>query len=283
MTSTSSTVPKRQLGAALRLLREAKGIERDAPARLLACSVAKIGRIETGDVAVKLAELRVLLDLYEVSSAQRADLEELATQARTRRKRTEYGRALPDWFRKYVNLEEVATEIRSYHTELVPGLCQTEEYALAVTTASPLAPREDINRLVAARAARQRRMFGDDPAHVWAVLSEGALHRRVGGHDVMRRQLVHLRELADRPNVTIQISPFAHGANPATGFSFLLLKLPDTDGLDIVYLEDLTSARYVDNDAEEQHSYTEVWTALSGSALSPTDSAELLDTLINQP
>jgi hypothetical protein len=269
---------------ALRERREALGLDRDVPAELLECSESKIGRIETGDVSVKASELRELLTLYKVTGQERTDLERLGAQARARRKRTTYGTAIPDWFRKYVNLEEGASEIRSYSTELVPGLFQIEDYARALTVASPLPPPGDVDRLVTARMARQERITGANPVHVWAVLSEAVLRREVGGPDVLHRQLEHLSELADQPNITIQISPFDQGAHAATGFSFTLLKLPNADGLDIVYLEDLTSARYVDNnDPEEQQRYGLVWNHLTRSALPPEVSTEMLTTLMGEP
>jgi hypothetical protein len=278
----SSTVPKRQLGMALRKRREKLGMERDVPAGVLDCSSSKIGRIEAGDVGVRASELRDLLNLYEVAGQERKDLETLGKQTRQRRKRTSYGTAIPDWFRKYVNLEEGATEIKSYDTELVPGLLQTEEYARALTLASPLPPPDDVDRLVQARMARQERITGDDPADMWVVLSEGALRRQIGGPDVLRRQLEHLRALAKKPNITIQISPFTEGAHAATGFSFALLQLPNSDGLDVVYLEDLTSAHYIDNDPAEQQRYAVIWSYLTRSVLPPKESARLLVTLMGE-
>jgi hypothetical protein len=177
-----------------------------------------------------------------------------------------------------VNLEEVAGAIRSYDTELVPGLLQTEAYAHTVISTSPFSPPGDVDRLVQARLARQERLTGPDPVEVWAVLSEGALRRQVGGPDVQRAQLIRLRELADRPNITIQISAFDQGALVAAGFPFTLLRLAD-DELDVVYLEDLTSARYVDNDPHEQERYGVVWNHLARAALQPKASKRMLDIL----
>lgn len=278
----SSTVPKRQLGMALRKRREKLGMDREVPAGVLDCSSSKIGRIEAGDVGVRASELRDLLNLYEVAGQERKDLEMLGKQTRQRRKRTSYGTAIPDWFRKYVNLEEGATEIKCYDTELVSGLFQTEEYAHALISASPLPSPGDVDRLVQARLARQELIIGDDPANMWVVLSEGALRRQVGGAEVMRRQLAHLRELAKRPNITIQISPFKQGAHAATGFGFTLLSLPNTEGLDVVYLEDMTGARYVDNDPAEQQRYAIIWNHLTRSVLSPDPSAKLLATMLKE-
>lgn len=283
MNHTGSAVPKRQLGVALRKLREGLGLDRDVPAATLECSPSKIGRIETGDVGVKASELRDLLDLYQVAGPQRADLLHLGTRSRLRHKRTSYGTAIPDWFRKYVSLEEEAIEKKTYDTELVTGLFQIEEYARAVIFASPLPPRDDVERLVQARMARQELISGPDPMRVWAVLNEGVLHRAIGGAAVLRRQLQRLRELADRPNITIQVIPFDRGAHAATGFTFTLLRLSTTETLDVVYLEDLTSARYVDNDVHEQQRYAIVWNQLTRAALTPVESANLLDTLGHKP
>ncbi len=284
VSGASSTVPKRQLGMALRQRREGLLMDREEPARMLDCSPSKISRIEAGDVGVKASELRELLNLYQVKGRERTDLERLGQQTRQRRKRTTYGTAIPDWFRRYVNLEEGATQIRSYDMELVPGLLQTEAYARAVIKASPLPAPQDVERLVQARMARQERISGDDAVQVHAVLSEAVLRTQVGGPDVMHDQLVQLRELANRQNITIQIVPFTAGAHAATGFSFSLLRLPNNDGLDVVYLEDLTSARYIDNDPEEQQKYGLIWNYyLTRTALSPEESMRLLDTLLDVP
>lgn len=278
---SSASVPKRQLGMALRKRREELGMERDAAAELLECSASKIGRIETGDVGVKASELRDLLALYQFPAEARADLLRLGMQSRKRRARTDYGPAIPDWFRKYIDLEEGATQIKNYSTELVTGLLQTEAYARAVTEASPLPPPGDVGRLVSARMARQRRLL-KEAIPLWVVMSEGVLHRRVGGPKVMREQLAALRELGKLDHVTIQVVPFDRGAHAATGFSFTLLRLPNANGLDVVYLEDLTSARYVDNDAEEQQRYGIVWNHVTRAALSPDETADLLDTLVGE-
>ena len=277
--TTRTAVPKRQLGMALRRHREAQDIDRETAARALECSASKIGRIEAGVVGMKAAELRVLLDLYEVGGPERDDLEQLRSQTSRRRKPTTYGTAIPDWFRRYVSLEEGATEIRTYVVEPVPGMFQTEDYARAVIEASTLPPPGNVELLVAARMARQERLTGDDPLHIHAVLAEGVLHTEVGGRDVMRRQIERLRELADLPNVTIQVCPFRSGAHAATGFPFNLLRLPNSDGLDVVYLEDQTSARYIDNDPSEQQKYGVIWNHLIRSAQTPAASKKLLTKL----
>src|SRR4051794_37355561 len=119
------TVPKRQLGRALQALREAAGKTREQVAAVLDCSASKISRIENGHVGIRSAEFRTLMDLFGVPAEQRPELEDLARETRKRRPRTTYGRSIPDWFRRFVSLEESASEIRIYSGELVTGLLQT--------------------------------------------------------------------------------------------------------------------------------------------------------------
>ncbi|WP_216207804.1 helix-turn-helix domain-containing protein [Amycolatopsis aidingensis] len=278
MGSSSPTVRKRQLGLALADLRQQAGKTREDAAAALECSLSKISRIEHGDVGVRPIELRELLDLYGVGKDERGRVEELARLARQRRPRTTYGSAIPDWFRKFVNLEEVASEIRAYDSELVTGLLQTRDYARALIEATPLHRPEEIDRVLAAREARQRLITGDEPIRVWAVMSEGAVRRMVGGRGVMTAQLEYLAELGGQPHITIQVVPFAAGAHPSTGFNFSLLRFPDDDGADIAYLEHLTGASYLDRDRPQELKVYEItFNALSAAALPPADSLRLLD------
>ncbi|HEU5469985.1 MAG TPA: helix-turn-helix transcriptional regulator [Actinophytocola sp.] len=274
------TVPKRQLGRALRELREAAVKSREDVAKALECSASKISRIENGHVGVRSTEFAALLDLYDVPLDQRKDLSALARETRKRRPRTTYGRSIPDWFRRFVSLEESASEIRTYNGELVPGLLQTEDYTRAVTEANPLHAPTDIERLVRARAARQARLVGDNPPRLWVVMSEGPLRLQVGGRDVMASQLEHIVEMAKLDHVTVQVAPFAAGAHASTGLNFTLLQFPDDIGVDVVYLEDLTSASYLDKrDDPQRQSYVLVWQHLTASALSPRDTIRLVNTV----
>lgn len=221
------SVSKRQLGRALMSLREAAGKTREQVSAVIECSESKIGRIERGHVGVRAAELRDFLTLYGVADDQRRELEALARETRKRRPRTTFGKAIPEWFRRYVDLEETAAEIRTYDGELVTGLLQTEDYARAITEASPLHIPTEIGRIVQARAARQDRLTDDDAPRVWAIMSEGVLRLQVGGRDTMRQQLKHILDLAALPNLTVQVTPFSSGAHAATGFGFTLLRFAD--------------------------------------------------------
>lgn len=274
------TVPKRQLGRALMTLRDAAGKSREEVAALLECSPSKISRIENGHVGVQSAELAKIMDFFEVPTDQRDALATIARESRKRRPRTTYGRSIPDWFRRFMSLEETASEIRTYDGELVTGLLQTEDYARAITEANPLHAPADVERLIRARAARQARLTGDKPPQLWAIMSEAVLRIQVGGRDVMIGQLEHIAEMAKLDHVTVQVAPFAAGAHPCTGFDFSLLQFPDDIGVDVVYLEDLTSASYLDKREDPQRqSYVLVWNHLTASALSPRDSIRLVNTV----
>jgi transcriptional regulator with XRE-family HTH domain len=278
MGEQSPTTYKEQLGQALAKLRDDAKLSKADLAEVLECSESKIGRIERGDVGVRLPELRLLLDRLEVTGDERAEIEQLGREAQRRRPRTPYGSVIPDRFRKFFHMEETATELQSYDPELIHGLAQTPAYARAVTVANPLHRPGDVDRLVQARMARQERLTGENPPRLWLVLNEGAIRRVVGGPEVMREQLAHLRRLSAMPHVTIQVVPFSAGAHAATGFPFTVLTRPNGN---LVYLENVTDALFVD-DAGRVASYELVFRTLLTSALSPQQSADLVDTLASE-
>jgi transcriptional regulator with XRE-family HTH domain len=274
------TAYKLQLGATLETLRTAAGLEKEDAATRLECSISKIVKIEHGDVGVRPAELRDLLDLYRVKAEDRSEIEELGRAAKKRRPRTPYGSVIPDRFRKFFHLEETATEIQTYDPELVHGLAQTEAYARAVTVANPLHRPGDVERLIQARMARQKRLVAPDAPRLWLVLNEGAIRRVVGGRAVMRDQLQHLIALSKRRNITIQVVPYEAGAHAATGFSFIVL-VRGSAGPSIVYLENVTDASFVDDPARVAN-YELVFRQLLTSALSPSSTVKLLDTVASE-
>lgn len=276
----SPTAYKLQLGAILESLREAAGLEREAAKERLGCSLSKIVKIENGDVGVRPSELRDLLDLYGVKAEDREEIEALGRAAQKRRPRTPYGSVIPDRFRKFFHLEETAVEIQSYDSELVHGLAQTEDYARAVTAASPLHRPGDIERLIQARLARQQRLTSADPPRLWLVLTEGVIRQEIGGPRVMAAQLRHLIWLAKHRNITVQIVPFTAGAHASTGFHFTVLNR-GSSGPSIVYLENLVDAQFVD-DPGRVASYELVFRTVLTSALTPTASTKLLGTVASE-
>ena len=158
-----------------------------------------------------------------------------------------YVDVIPPWFRAYVDLESAAALIRTYEGQLVPGLLQTEDYTRAVLQGAHLdEPEEEVERRVALRMARQALLTRADGPRLWAVVDEAALRRPVGGREVMRAQLERLVEATKLPNVTLQVLPFGAGAHPAMVGAFSVLRFGDEDLPDVVYVEHLTNALYLD-------------------------------------
>ncbi len=220
-------------------------------------------------------DVRDMLEIYGAPPEQRDSLVQLARDSRQKGWWHAYGDTVQPHFATYLGLESAASEIRIYEVSLIPGLLQTEEYARAVISAEKInSPRADIERHVAVRMERQR-LARSSPPSVWAVLDEAALRRQVGGPEVMREQLEYLRELGSLPNVNLQVIPFVGGAHPAMGRPFVILVFGETIDPDVVYLDDLTSALWVEN-VDEVDRYNVFFNHLRASAVSFEESGALI-------
>jgi transcriptional regulator with XRE-family HTH domain len=278
----SPTIRRRRLALELRRLRETARLTCEDVAEHLECSASKISRMETGRVSVSPRDVRDMLDLYAVPQEQRESLVQLARDSRQKGWWHAYSDAMQPQFATYVGLESAASEIRIYEVSLIPGLLQTEDYARAVVRAGMMnSPHEDIERRVALHMARQPAVTRDDPPKVWAVVDEAALRRCVGGPAVMRPQLEHLLGHHAIPNVEIQVIPFAAGAHPGMGRPFVILVFSDVIDTDVVYLEDLASALYVE-DAAEVARYNMFFNHLRATALSFDDSRALIRSVLKE-
>jgi hypothetical protein len=271
------------LGQHLRRLRESAGITPERAGYEIRASRSKISRMENGHVGFKERDVTDLLTLYGVNAEQtRATLVALTQQANTPGWWSRYGDILADWFEDYLGLEAAASVIRTFELQFVHGLFQTEDYARAVTLLGyAAAPKEDVDRRVNLRLNRQRLLTRPKPPQVWSVLDEGALRRPVGGRGVMRGQLSHLVEMAKMPNVTIQVVPFSRGGHAAAGGSFTTLRFDDPDVPDVVYIEQLTSAIYLDSRDDVDH-YLEVANRLGAEALTPAQTVPFLAELARE-
>jgi transcriptional regulator with XRE-family HTH domain len=276
------TVLRILLGAQLRRLREGQRITLEDAGKRIRASHSKISRLETGRVGFKDRDIADLLTLYGVTDEEeRETLRALARRASAPGWWHDYSDVLPHWFEAYVGLEEVATQIRAYEVQFVPGLLQTEDYARAVTLLGhDDAPPREIERRVRLRMARQHVLDRDDPPNLWAVIDEAVLRRPPGGPAVMQGQLRHLADLAQRPNVTIQIIPFQTGGHAAAGGAFSILRFAEPDLPDIVYLEQLTSALYLDK-PEAVDSYLRVMERICMEAATPADSTGIIKGMLN--
>jgi transcriptional regulator with XRE-family HTH domain len=267
------TVLRILLGAQLRRLREAKQITLGEAGEVIRASHSKMSRLETGRVGFKDRDIADLLSFYGVTDEEECEaLRALARRANAPGWWHDYSDVLPSWFEAYVGLEEVATQIRAYQVQFVPGLFQTPDYARAVALLGHGgAPDKEIDQRVALRMTRQAVLTKDEPPNIWVVLDEAILRRPIGTPGVMREQLERLLSAAERPNVTIQIIPFRAGGHAAAGGPFSILRFGEPDLPDVVYLEQLTSALYLDK-PETVDSYLMVMERLCLEAMTPADS-----------
>ena len=276
--SVGSAAARMMLGSQLRRFREAAGITPDAAGWHIRSSRSKISRMENGRVGFKDRDLRDLLTLYGVTDPQVTDaMLALAGQAHTQEWWAQFGDILPAWFEPYLGLEASASLIRSFDLQFVHGLFQTEAYARAVTAlggrgASP----DEIDRRVAVRLKRQELLTAAKPPRVWSVMDEAALRRPVGGVAVMCAQLRWLAEVAQLPNVTLQVVPFEAGGHDAAGGSFTILRFSERDVPDVVYIEQLTGALYLEKPAATDH-YLDIMNRLSATSLDPGQTVFFLD------
>jgi transcriptional regulator with XRE-family HTH domain len=277
------TVLRIMLGNQLRRLREAGGVTPDEAGYEIRGSRSKISRIEHGRVGFKERDVEDLLTLYGVTDEElRASMLTLARQANTPGWWAKYNDVLPVWFEPYLGLETAASLIRSFELQFVHGLFQTEDYARAVTVLGygPGAI-DEIERRVSVRVRRQSVLTSADPPRVWFVIDEAALRRPIGGRQVMRAQLNHLLEATDLPHVTIQVVPFRRGGHAAAGGSFTILRFAAPDLPDVVYLEQLTSALYLEDRRDVDH-YMEVMNRLSAEAHTPVATTRFLREILKE-
>jgi transcriptional regulator with XRE-family HTH domain len=276
----SPSVLRILLGAQLRRLRESKGITLEEAGNAIRASHSKISRLEGGRVGFKDRDVVDLFMYYDVTDpAQIQTLREIAARANSRGWWSDYSDILPSWFEEYISLEQAAIEIRGYEVQFVPGLLQTEEYARAVTLLAYSNPKE-ISRRVSLRMARQAMLSGAQPVRLGMMLDEATLSRPIGGTSVMRAQLRHLIEMSQRPNVTIQILPFKAGGHAAAGGPFSVLHFAESDLSDIVYLEQLATAQYLEK-PDMVSKYLAVMERLRLEAATPADSIDRLQAMLS--
>ncbi|MEV5883690.1 helix-turn-helix transcriptional regulator [Streptomyces sp. NPDC052020] len=269
------------LGSHLRRLREAKGITREAAGYSIRASESKISRMELGRVSFKTRDVEDLLTLYGVTDEQeRSSLLSLAKEANVAGWWHSYSDVLPSWFPTYVGLEGAASLIRVYEVQFVHGLLQTEEYARAVVRRGMKgASQADVERRVALRLERQKYLDAENAPEFHIVLDEAALRRPYGDREVMRGQLQHLIEMSERPNVRLQVMPFSFGGHSGESGAFTILSFPESDLSDVVYLEQLTSALYLDK-REDVAQYETALKELQQDSPSPDESRDLLRGLL---
>ena len=276
--STGPTVRRRRLGTELRKLRESSGLKLEEVAALLDVAPSTLSRIETGKAPTKSAYLNQMLETYGVvDPAQRQVLVDMAREGHRKGWWAAYDDVLPSGFDIYVGLEAETAAVRGYEISVVHGLLQTPDYARAVLR--EMFPRhgvEQIERMVDLRLERQRRLDEDPPLELWAILDEAAIRRPVGGRIVMRRQLRHLLDMAERPGLTVQVLPFDCGAHAGHGGPFSILEFPNRTDSEVAYVESVAGIIYLEKDREVR-ARAEAFDRLRAAALAPGASADLIE------
>jgi transcriptional regulator with XRE-family HTH domain len=277
------TVRRIMLGSQLRRLREAKGVSREEAGYHIRGSESKISRLELGRVSFKERDVEDLLTLYGVTEeAERAPFMALVREANQQGWWQSFSEVLPNWFQPYIGLEESASLIRTYELQFIPGLLQTEEYARAIISqGNRSAPKEDIDARVNVRLNRQKVLSRENAPRLWVVIDEAALRRPIGGVKTMKAQIEHLIELMTSPALTLQVMPFDFGGHAAEGGAFSILRFPDSDIPDVVYIEVLGGANYLDK-REEVDRYMEAMDRLAVDSTTPARTADVLKKISNQ-
>lgn len=272
----SPTVRRRELGALLRKLRLEKGLTVEQAAEHLMFSMSKLSRMETGHGAATQRDIRDLCALYDITDqAERDHMMKLAAEGRRRA----WWQSYELGYANYVGLEAEALAISAFQSSIVQGLLQTAEYARALDEgAMPLLSPEQINLQTEVKLTRQRILTRPKPPKFAVILDEAALHRVVGGRQVMAEQLAKILDVAALPNVSVQVLPYDIGAHPAVESNFSILELPDpTPGM--VFVEGLVGSTYLDRE-DDLVRYQTIFLKLESIALDPQGSRDLITKLL---
>jgi len=246
-------------------------------AEQLGLAPSTLSRIETGKAPTKSAYLTAMLGMYGVDDpGVRKVLVDMAREGHRKGWWSIYDDVLPSGFDIYVGLEAEACGLRSYETDVVHGLLQTTDYALAVLR--ELRPRdsdEQLRRVVDLRMQRQRLLDQDPPLDLWLILDEGAIRRNIGGTTVMQPQLEHLIQASRWSNVTLQVLAFESGAHAGLTGPFSILEFPERSDEDVAYTESVGGMIYMEKDREVRLC-AEAFDRMRAAALSPAASVELI-------
>ena len=268
----SPTVRRRELGALLRALRNEKGLTVEQVAERLLCSPSKVSRMETGHGIATPRDIRDLCEIYQVTGeVERERMLRLALEG----KRQGWWKSYDLDFDTYVGLETEATELRYYQSTIIPGLLQTADYARAMLDVTiPKLDSERFDQLLEVKLTRQHILERESPLRLWAVVDEAALHRMVGGREVMGAQLDRLADVTKNPNVAMQVIPYEAGAHPAMDSTFNILDFAGSVP-SVVYVEGLSGWNYLERPADIVR-YQAVFNELRRLSLSEEKSLELI-------
>ncbi|WP_345044382.1 DUF5753 domain-containing protein [Streptomyces sannanensis] len=278
----TSTVLGRRLGGELLRLRDAAGKTQQQAAQAISATSTKIVKMERGWVPMRDPDIRVLCEFYGLDDPRPVGhLLDLARLDRERRKAKGWWQHSPNAgaLAEYIAMEDAASRVRTWQLALIPGLFQTAEYARSLAVSDGVwEDPDEIERIVEVRMKRQARLLGDDPLHVYAVVWEAALRQLIGGPDVMRAQLERLIEVAQLPNVRLQVLPYRSGGHPCVGGAFNIVSFAETEAIDVVHVDSIASTVWVEN-PDEGAAYSTFFDRTTRLSLAQHDSAALIDSI----
>ncbi|WFB08555.1 helix-turn-helix transcriptional regulator [Streptomyces sp. LX-29] len=272
---TVTTARQRRLGAELRKMREAAGLNAREASTLLGIDHTRISHMETARFGIGSDRLRVLASNY--GCTDQAYVDALIAMATERDKGwwEEYRGILPAGFLDLSELESRATFLRTYQIAHLPGLTQTEDYARAVFDFTfPRLSKEDAEARTAHRMKRAHVLDRRDGPKFTAVVHEAALRMRFGGRDLARKQLEHLLSLSERPNCTIRVLTFEADGFAGSGQAVLLAGGP-LPQLDTVQLDSAHGALFLDAEAQ-LNAYRDLLSAVERRSLNARQSRDLI-------
>lgn len=278
MSQQSPNIRRRRLGHVLRGLREEADLTLDAAAKGTGVPRSTLGRMETAEARrLRRTDLDALADFYAVGTETRDGMHELAQQSKQSGWWSQYKdvfgeRALPDW-------EAEAATIRTFQAQLIPGLLQTPRYAAAVFQGGRVITDEEVSRPVEARINRQSILNRIRPPRMTVVIDEAALHRLVGGREVMHEQLEHLGHLAVRHNIDVQVLPYTAGEHLGMEGAFTILDFREPRDTPIVHVETATTSLFLEQ-PDEIDEYNVAFGNLQGVSLSTHQSAEFISNTV---
>ena len=276
--SSSPLLERRRLRDELRQARQDAGLRQEVVAEKMDWSMSKIIRIETGAVGISTNDLTALLRLYKVKDPQR--VKDLVERAKATRKQTwwsKYRTILSPAYFQYIEYETSASIIRSFENITVPGLLQTEEYANSITRHYRLnVTAKNVQTLVEVRMRRQKLLLGRaNPPLLFFALDEAVIRRLSGDESLRKAQLEKLISMASRPEVTIEIIPFAVGLYQGMYDTFNILEFPGP-AEDIIHFESARGSIFSHDSAEEVAVYRELFEAVRKISLGPKGTLDYL-------
>lgn len=280
---TVLTVQLRRLAALLLEMREQAGVSKEVVSERTGLNVTTLYRIETAQARPQRRTLMAMLDLYGIDELRRADALQLLQEAQKPGMSRPFETAVSEVYAAYINFEHAALSARLFQTSVIPGLLQTEKYAIATLNAElPTAEASVLEQRLRVRIERAKVLSRDgNPLELWVVVDEAALRRTVGGPEVMREQLLRLNEDRDKRNIVLQILPFSAGAHPAMVGSFVVLDFPDPADPELAYVESIAGNLIVEGHNEIRR-FGVMFDQLRAMALSPRDSEALIAEIASQ-